>query len=71
MVASVPMIIADFIKELRFRPRCIEVKKSVLHDLLCTLLEETGIKVIQAKTIEPVEEVFEDFLKYLDNSQVQ
>jgi hypothetical protein len=69
MIANMPLIFTNFILNLGFRPRCIEVKNPLLFDMLTKILLPGGIRMVLSKTLATADEAFEGFLRYMSGPQ--
>jgi len=69
MLGGIPLIFLDYIKALGFRPRCIEVKSRLLHEMLEKPLEQCGIRLLNASTLVTVEEAIEHFLESMQKNR--
>jgi hypothetical protein len=62
ILGLIPDIVFEFIKTLGFRPRCIEVKKQVLFEMLYEPMKLTAIKLIIQENLQSVEEAVNHFI---------
>ena len=69
MLGSIPLIFLDYIKALGFRPRCIEVKSPLLHEMLEKPMEQCDIRLLKASTLATVEEAIEHFLEAMQKNK--
>jgi hypothetical protein len=63
LLGSIPNIVLEFIKTLGFRPRCIEVKKPVLFEMLYEPMKVTSIKLVIQENLTSVEEAVKNFIE--------
>jgi hypothetical protein len=62
MAGNVPQRLMNFIKNLGFKPRCIEVKHHILYHMLCDTLKKCDIHIVLKNRLETVEEAIESLI---------
>jgi hypothetical protein len=69
MLGNIPLLFLGYIKTLGFRPRSIEVKSALLHEMLEKPMTQCGIRLVKTEKLTTVEEAIEHFLEAMQKGR--
>jgi len=69
MIEKVPEVFLGYIKALGFRPRTLEVKNSLLYNILHEPMQQCGIRLIQFKQLPAVNKAVESLIENMQKSR--